>query len=331
MVAGHSACPSFIKDFFNLFHMPLFFFVSGFLLKDKYFDNPKKFIIQRYKGLYIPFIKWSLIFLLAHNFFHTIHLYDTYYSWSDYKVMIIKIFTLRGTEQLLGGFWFLRELLLCSLFCFAVLYLQRKIYPNMINKEKKHYIILIFSILTISLVVSEISFLKTTTLNRTILASAIFLTGFLFKKSSFGQKNNIFIAIGCLAGCFLTSFLFTSDMTIVQGPSLVLYFILSIIGCIGIINLSGCISGQLQVFLDYIGTRTLDILTFHFIAFKIISLAKISQYQLDITRLSDFPIIKDYNTFYWIFYIVAGISIPILIQRMLDGTMKAYNNLKHLI
>ena len=35
MVIGHSGCPDYLHRFIYMFHMPCFFFISGYLLNDK--------------------------------------------------------------------------------------------------------------------------------------------------------------------------------------------------------------------------------------------------------------------------------------------------------
>lgn len=328
MVVGHSACPIVMKDFIYLFHIPLFFFVSGFLVKEEYFENPKKFIVQRFKGLYIPFVKWSLIFLLFHNLFYSIYLYDSSYSFSDYISKGIKIITLRGTEQLLGGFWFLKELLICSIFCFFILYILKKVCSNLTNNKNKYVSIVILSLLIISIAVSEISFLTTTTLSRTLLGSAIFLMGFLLRGNSFEKKNRLSVAIAGLSTCLFAVFFFSGDMTGVRGLSLILYFILSIIGCIGVLNLSGLIKGKLFQVFDYLGKRTLDILVFHFLAFKLVSFIKIYQYDLRIDSLAQFPVIASNNSSYWVIYSIVGVVVPILISETIAGISKSFRKTK---
>lgn len=45
VVLAHSfAEPNFLTDFICLFHMPLFFFLSGYCFKDKYIENKITYI-----------------------------------------------------------------------------------------------------------------------------------------------------------------------------------------------------------------------------------------------------------------------------------------------
>lgn len=46
MVLGHSLCPIYIRNFVDLFNMPLFFIMSGYCFKDEYVKNAKKYLIK---------------------------------------------------------------------------------------------------------------------------------------------------------------------------------------------------------------------------------------------------------------------------------------------
>ena len=122
MVIGHSGCPDVLNRFIYLFHMPLFFFVSGYLFKDKYVENKFLFLKRKLKGLYWPFVKWELIFLAFHSLFVYWHFYETDYTWQEYVGKAVRILTLSGGEQLLGGYWYLIQALYSSLIALLILY-----------------------------------------------------------------------------------------------------------------------------------------------------------------------------------------------------------------
>ena len=121
MVIGHSGCPTYLHDFIYMFHMPCFFFISGWLLNDRYITDLKTGLIQKAKGSYYPFVKWTLIFLLFHNVFASMHIYENSYSWQTSMERIVRAFTMTGSEQLLGGFWFLISLFWASIISLLLL------------------------------------------------------------------------------------------------------------------------------------------------------------------------------------------------------------------
>lgn len=126
MVLAHAMCPEFMRHFIAMFHMPLFFFLSGFCFKEVYLSDNKLFVTKRIKGLYYPYVKYSLLFLLLHNIFFYVNIYNTEYGFNgsvsnlytlkEYLINGFNIMTrMAGHEQLLGGFWFLKQLLFASI------------------------------------------------------------------------------------------------------------------------------------------------------------------------------------------------------------------------
>lgn len=121
MVMCHAGCPKLVDDFIYMFHMPLFFIASGYCFKEIYLQDNRTFIMHRVKGLYLPFVKWSLIFLVLHNVFFYLNIYNglfgfrgevSYlYAWQDFAKDALHIVTrMTDNAQLLGGYWFLREM-----------------------------------------------------------------------------------------------------------------------------------------------------------------------------------------------------------------------------
>lgn len=142
MVIGHSACsiPYFTQTLY-MFHMPLFFFMSGFCFKDKYLAAPMTFVGKRLKGVYWPYVKWSILFLLLHNIFFDIHIYDADYCFRGWYIKpytmdeILRnvpnlLLYMKGHDQLLGGYWFMKALFYSSLIAFGCLYLADRIKIN---------------------------------------------------------------------------------------------------------------------------------------------------------------------------------------------------------
>ena len=83
MVVGHSGCPKLLESIIYSFHMPLFFLASGYFFKEDYicsFQAVKRYSHTKFVKLYIPYLKYSVLFLLAHNLFFSIGLLNSEYG-----------------------------------------------------------------------------------------------------------------------------------------------------------------------------------------------------------------------------------------------------------
>ena len=110
----------------------MFFMASGFFFKEKYFDDKRNFVTKKVKSLYLPFVKWAIIFILLHNVFFQIGiLNDSYGSRAGgvshiltfketIKEILDVIFRMNCYENLLMAYWFMRALFVALiLFCFG--------------------------------------------------------------------------------------------------------------------------------------------------------------------------------------------------------------------
>ncbi|MBM7655465.1 acyltransferase family protein [Neobacillus cucumis] len=61
VMLGHAAIPTPLKTYIYTFHMPLFFFLSGYLYNKDKFPNLKVFLKRRTKSLILPYIAFSLV------------------------------------------------------------------------------------------------------------------------------------------------------------------------------------------------------------------------------------------------------------------------------
>ncbi|WP_288060122.1 acyltransferase family protein [Thomasclavelia cocleata] len=112
MYYGHIGCPDIILRLIYAFHMPLFFFLSGYVLS---VDIPiKKFIKKKLSGLIKPFLIFGTFVILG-NFIISL-LLNTKYDLFDnlYYLFVQQI----GTSARL---WFIPCLFVSSLICYYIL------------------------------------------------------------------------------------------------------------------------------------------------------------------------------------------------------------------
>ena len=316
MVIGHSGVPQTMGEPLSLLRMPCFFMISGYLFKEKYLNDTKQFIYKKVKGLYYPFVKWSLIFLLLHNIFYHINIYSTQYNVDNYISKVLQIVTMTGSEQLLGGFWFLKELLYASIISFLLFKLL-----TALNFRLKLSTLVICSLcfMFLAFCQSIITFKIPTIGSQTLLATSYFIAGVAFHKFDmlFTDLNKLKIGITLLAVFIISSF-FVKGSINSQGYIIFPYYVVSIIASVSLIYLTKYLGKRTMNALDFVGKKTLYILIFHFISFKIVSLVYIIINKIPFTKLASFPIVENDNKYLWIIYSIVGVLIPLLIKLGFD-------------
>ena len=81
--------------------------------------------------------------------------------------------------------------------------------------------------------------------------------------------------------------------------------------------------GYVTSFISNIGNKTLEILTWHFLSFKLVSLVIIACYRLPIEHLAEFPVMHPYNVQgWWVLYLVTGIAVPLIGTVFTKGLTK---------
>ncbi|MCM1377441.1 MAG: acyltransferase family protein [Clostridium sp.] len=329
MVIGHAEAPWYVTNFIYTFHMPLFFIAAGYFFSRKYLDNPWNFISKRVKGLYFPFLKWALVFLVLHNvFFHFGILNEAYgnweggvthpYSWKIFWQRMVNIFTtMSGYDEFMAGaFWFFRGLMVAS-----ILYL-----------------------LLYKLIDSRSNLTETRAAGLICIGAIAFTAFHIASDSKIGIPNGgwretwglFFFGIGVLYRHYEQKIrenwmLFAVYFLLLCGAALLrlsgmnnrgIYrdlWSLPLTGCIGWLMVHFAATkinaqdSRLRSLLVFIGENTLYVFIFHIISFKAVSLLKIWWYDLDPLQIGCHMVIHHNNTdIFWVLYSIAGVSLPLI-------------------
>ncbi|WP_182629289.1 acyltransferase family protein [Clostridium chromiireducens] len=317
VVMAHVQSPG--KNMIFLFHMPLFFFVSGYFYKDKYSDNLELLIKKRFKLLYIPFVKYELIFLVLHNAFVNLGLYNSYeneaikmYSSTDFIINIFKVLTFNGTEVLIIPLWFLPVLFFTNIiFC-------------LINRYFKSKWIRCLIIATLFILGVKLKYWDTNmkfnnfcpeTINISLVALTFFYIGYLYNKYKKYINLNFFIALLSFAVLVISGKNnITVDMRLNSYTNPIMLIPDALCGVYLLIFISKKIC-DLNInisLLKYIGRNTIPILALQYISFKLINLIQIIMYGLPRIRLGDLGPINP-SSFWWLIFTIIGMLVPIII------------------
>lgn len=318
MVLGHTAFSAYGCKFIYMFHMPLFFFLSGYCFRVSYLEDFRNYAKKRISRIYVPFVKWGLIFLLLHNVFFYLNIYnDTYgfegeasqlYGVSDYLKKAYLILCLRDNEQLLGGYWFLHTMFFSSFIFYGLLKLKIPIAGGLISL-----------FLSALLYFKGIPFVDIYCGAKEFLAVSCMMAGYLYKSYSMDKlvdKYSIYVILICTLLVILGSVYWHGEMLGMEWIHTIPYFISAIAGSIIVIKLSKLFvnkTHRLSNLISNIGNRTIEILTWHFLCFKIVSLLIIAYHGLPIEHLAEFPVMKPYHAQgRWICYFTIGVAVPVI-------------------
>ena len=308
MVLGHTRVNPQVIAFIYMFHMPLFFIASGYCFKEKYLSTPRKYIYNKVKGIYWPYVKWSLLFLLLHNVCFNLHLYSDQYGWKESVSHLYApseflglatsiIFNMQGHEQLLGGYWFMNALFFGSLIAWLIIrYVRQPLYGGVI-------LIVICTILN----KTQWQFPFVNISSQAFVAALLIVIGYSLAKYRIKPFNywQVTLAITItLIGSFVWNMELNQNSY--SNKRFIPYIITAVLASWSFYSLFDKMKsshGICAKVLDFIGKNTLTILTWHFLSFKLVSLIIIGIYDLPIERLAEFPVIMEYSQRgYWVLY-----------------------------
>lgn len=313
MVLGHSGCGiPYVTPFIYMFHMPLFFLLSGFCFKEKYLSQPRVYIWKRIKRLYWPYVKYGLIFLWLRNLFFSIHVYDEHYGWIRERITIAEglelsthiVLHLGGVDCLLGGFWFVRVLFLGTI----IAYLSKLLLKNTFLAAAP--------CLLIAIILNHTQWFIPMLHPQTFAASFLFLTGYALSEYKMPQFS-VFFSLLCLAVTFAGSFFWYMGMgpAFYDNMKFLPYLITATLATWSLKSLFERWHEKpawLQRLLSYAGKNTISILAFHFLAFKLISFLIVEMNDLPIGMIAEYPFIKGFaENGWWLAYWCVGTVIPL--------------------
>ena len=341
MVIAHAEAPGWLCKFIFEFHMPLFFITAGYFFSTRYLHDEASFVKKRVKGLYWPFVKWALFFLILHNWMFDLGILNEVYgneqggvlhpwSWHQMQQNIWNIFTAMGGYDafLCGAFWFFRGLFVASIL-YLIIY---KVFVFCLSRLARSassaipYLICLLMLLLCAWKTWE--GLKVVNIvqggYREMMGCFFFGIGFIFRQYVEAYRRQImrhyarlWVSLIFAAVVFLFSKYLTANMnwrsSFQQFLSLPLP---AILGFLMTYNLSSWLDehdNRLKRLLVYTGDHTLYVFIFHIIAYKTVSLLKIWYYGLDPRQIGCHMVIHDHSQedWFWVLYTIAGVGLPL--------------------
>lgn len=232
-----------------------------------------------------------------------------------------------GSEQLLGGFWFLIALCWASIATILFFHFTRKSSKSTFaNKLKGVILLLLMASLWNHLPVR----LPAQFGEQTLLATAFYMSGYIYHKTDLKSTYTHIIGPALFIVPAIVA-IYTSLSMDCKGSIVWLYYVIAICGTVATIQLSKWLSQtKIASLLGYIGDKTLYILTFHFLAFKLVSYVNIEYSHLPLNSLAQFPVLKTTNSWMWIVYTLVGIFLSLGIWELVNRIPKFLMALAHI-
>ncbi len=311
--------PSFV-DFISLFHVPVFFVFSGFFFREKYEDQPILEIKKRIKGLYFPFIRYGIFFLLTLNLFHYLDLGSRHISG-------LREFAGRLAKLLLGWeiypplalpLWFLPCLLFGSIAFILVRFCLHKL--SSVWKEG------LTALLCIGSFVLALNWSIDWNIGRVLLAIPLYYIGFLyFKYKDYIKYNYLFGAIALVLLIASSTFQHVGYFAIdISHPFL--FLPVASIAAYLIVWVSYKI-GENKI-LEYIGQNTIPVIALHLLCFKAFTAIRVLFFDAPHEDLGDYFAPTNAQLHLCLIYVVVGVTLPLGLHYL---WRRVYNKAKALL
>lgn len=310
VVIGHTN--NVFVSYIYQFHMPLFFFLSGYVFKKNKIFALKNYIFSKIKKIYFPFVITNVIFMCMHNFFSFIYFYTVksnvklYYVFNDYISQFIKIISLGGGEQLVGPLWYL-----IALFEITILF---AFFLKILRKYKLNNEIYIFA-LSLILYFIGCNIKLPRTLSQSFIGMLFYCMGYIYKNHENELKIKKEVAFLSLILIILINQINEVDMGSLNIHFKLLFILTGFSGIYMTLYFAKLISNikLKKHFILYCGKHTMTILIGHCICFKLVMFLEYYIYNFDKSFLGRFPVYQ-VNVFWSIPMVICGICIPLLVN-----------------
>lgn len=308
VVLGHAGCGDLLGRIIYLFHMPLFYFISGYLFKDKYLDTTKSFFLHKIKGLYVPFVVYSLIFLLLHNLLVRVHFDSIVFSIHNLCEGILKAFLFLNIIPMQSQVWFFRSLFISLIIFYVVIWLGHRFYWH------NYMVMVLLGFIFLSgLLISRFGILLPLHFNRDMVCVGFIGLGYFCKKYNllnYTRNCNLYltgVSILLLLSLGIVGYREDYQKAIFTNPLVLILGGISGIYLIWIISQHLVRIGKIGNLLALFGDLSLYIFIFHVFFFRLGNIFKVWFFHLDVNRIADIQIIYDPNNGLWtLFYVLTA-------------------------
>lgn len=339
MVLRHARAP--FSDFVLLFHMAIFFIASGYLIKEENGKNARNLLVyiwHKIRGLYIPYIAYSIIFICLHNVFLKLNIYTNamafmdetslestyktlfeYYTFNDIILKICKAAIFRASTQVGGAFWFF-QVLLIDLIAYAFF----EFIFGQIFRNKKRVLAIQGAISILLLLIGYYCCVTGKTLhglNRECSVYVLIYVGVILKRYNIMEKlqQNRKILYIAVASFMILCLGYHRGYIAIDGNHIenpVFFLVMSCSGWFLLYGISALLEKYTKIVASifiYISKHSVAIIALHFLAFKIVNVCAVALNEMPKYMIAAFPVLMT-DGLWWLLYTTVGIAIPLCID-----------------
>ena len=318
VVLGHSFPYTSVTAVLYLFHLPAFFFATGYLYSEKkWTGNASGYIGSRIAPVWTKFLIYGLVFVLINNPLVragalTSNIYDKKALLTNY----LNYFVFVSDNSMAGALWYIPVwITACGIFAF--------IFSNIRNRRLCGLLCVLSSALGIILYKKEIWLMYH--IQTSFIAVGYMYMGFLLR--SFNDKGKDFRKYLCFPGaaaiCAVLLVLCSRKLGVfmdlssgyIDGP---LIYLTGALGSVLLLCLSGYVQKLpvLEKALSFAGRHSFDIMAFHFICLKLCDILYTRLSGGSPEALLAFPC--GYSEKLWPVYLIVSLTVPSLIGEAID-------------
>jgi len=343
VVCTHAGCPGWLSRFAFQFHVPVFFICAGYFFHAATPAEEYTFLVRRFRGIYRPYVCWSLIFLCLHNLLFPLGLLSEQfgnaeggvlhpYTWPVFCRRFFSIlFNMSGQDEFLAGsFWFFRAFFIAGILWLILFKLLRKL-PSLRDEQSAAWGVALTA-LVLALWKTWGGFPIAGIAQggyRELMGLFFMAAGYLVARYRpfdvpTDRKHRAALASVCLSVLVLLAVFHPVSMS--WNATLPQFFTLPVAGLAGF-GLLWVVSdfvakrgNAARRLLVYIGDHTLPVFAFHLIAFKPVTLFIVAAYALPWQAMGSYPVVHGLTgpaaPFLFLAYTFVGVALPLYVQRL---------------
>lgn len=320
-----------IKSYFNIFiyqfFLTAFYIISGFYLKN--LEDPKKFFSTKIKKWYVKLIIYYLPFVLLHNIFIYLGLYDVgkvygdkitiLYGLKDIIIKCIETCLLMGREPLLGAMWFFISQIIALMGLSIIVYVLKKVSSKYAIDQNKLILIVLMVFLILSAFCTEVLSITIPRISIAVSIMILIYLGYCFNNYyKITWDNKFYFIISVLVIICNTFFGEKIKLNVNKIVNPVTFIASAVAGIYMLCFIGKKIQDNiLGKILSVCGKYSFYIMVFHLLSFK---LAIILIQSLGIEKVTVLSDLEPYTSNFlgFIIYIIIGAGIPIIIGKLIE-------------